>query len=53
MNTATILLIIMWLLAAIFFVILAKDIRTHKGEQEKSKIGYNSLVSAVANFLIH
>lgn len=50
MNTATILLIIMWLLAAIFFVILAKDIRTHKGEQEKSKIGYNSLVSAVANF---
>lgn len=50
MSTATILLIIMWALAAVFFIILAKDIIAHKGEQEKSKIGYNSLVSAVANF---
>lgn len=50
MNAATILLIIMWLFAAVFFVVLVKDVLTHKDELDKSKMGYNALVSAVANF---
>lgn len=50
MNAATILLIIMWLFAAVFFVVLVKDVLAHKDELDKSKMGYNALVSAVANF---
>lgn len=50
MSAAHILLIIMWLFAAVFFVILVKDILAHKHELDKSKMGFNSLVSAVANF---
>lgn len=50
MSTATILLIIMWALAAVFFVILAKDVAAHKNELDKSKMGFNVLVSGVANF---
>lgn len=50
MSTATILLIIMWALAAVFFVILAEDVAAHKNELDKSKMGFNVLVSSVANF---
>ncbi len=50
MSAATILLIIMWAFAAVFFVILAKDVIAHKDEFDKTKMGYNVLVSAVANF---
>lgn len=50
MSAATILLIIMWLFAAVFFVVLVKDVMAHKDELDKSKMGYNSLVSAIANF---
>lgn len=50
MSAAAILLIIMWAFAAVFFVILAKDVIAHKDELDKSKMGYNVLVSAVANF---
>lgn len=50
MSAATILLIIMWAFAAVFFAILAKDVIAHKDELDKTKMGYNVLVSAVANF---
>ena len=50
MSAATILLIIMWLFAAVFFVVLVKDVIAHKDELDKSKMGYNSLISAIANF---
>ena len=40
----------MWAFAAVFFVVLAKDVIAHKNELDKSKMGYNVLVSAVANF---
>ncbi len=50
MNAATILLIIMWAFAAVFLVILVKDIQEHKNELDKSKLGFNSIVSMVANF---
>lgn len=50
MSAATILLIIMWAFAAVFFVLLAKDVIAHKDELDKTKMGYNVLVSAVANF---
>ena len=50
MSAATILLIIMWLFAAVFFVVLAKDVMAHKDELDRSKMGYNSLISAIANF---
>lgn len=50
MSASTILLIIMWAFAAVFFVVLAKDVIAHKNELDKSKMGYNVLVSAVANF---
>lgn len=50
MSAATILLIIMWAFAAVFLVILIKDINAHKNELDKSKLGFNSIVSMVANF---
>lgn len=50
MSAATILLIIMWLFAAVFFVVLVKDVMAHKDALDKSKMGYNSLISAIANF---
>ena len=50
MNAATILLIIMWAFAAVFLVILVKDIQEHKNELDKSKLGFNSIVSMVTNF---
>ena len=45
MSAATILLIIMWIFAAVFFDVLA-----HKDELDKTKMGYNSLISLIANF---
>ncbi len=50
MSAATILLIIMWAFAAVFLVILVKDIQEHKNELDKSKLGFNAFVSMVANF---
>ena len=50
MSAATILLIIMWLFAAVFFVVLIRDVRAHKDELDKTKLGYNSLISMIANF---
>lgn len=50
MSTATILLIIMWAFAIVFLAILVKDIRKHKNELDKTKVGYNSIVSSIANF---
>ena len=32
MSAATMLLIIMWIFAAVFFIILAKDVIAHKNE---------------------
>ena len=40
----------MWLFAAVFFVVLVKDVLAHKNELDKSKMGYNVIVSMVANF---
>lgn len=50
MNAATILLVILWVYTAIFFVILAKDVLAHKSELTKDKIAYNVIISAIANF---
>ena len=50
MSAATILLIIMWVFAAVFFVVLVKDVVAHKDELDKSKMGYNVIVSMIANF---
>lgn len=50
MSTAMILLIIMWAFAAVFFVVLVKDVAAHKEELDKTKMGYNVIVSLVANF---
>lgn len=50
MSAATILLIIMWIFAAVFFVVLVRDILAHKDELDKTKMGYNSLISLIANF---
>lgn len=50
MSAATILLIIMWVFAAVFFIVLVKDVIAHKDELDKSKMGYNVIVSMVANF---
>lgn len=50
MSAATILLIIMWAFAAVFFIVLVKDVIAHKEELDKSKMGYNIIVSMVANF---
>ena len=50
MSAATVLLIIMWIFAAVFFVVLVKDVVAHKDELDKSKMGYNVIVSMIANF---
>lgn len=50
MSAATILLIIMWIFAAVFFVVLIRDVLVHKDELDKTKMGYNSLISLIANF---
>lgn len=50
MNAATILLVILWVYTAIFFVILAKDVLAHKSELTKDKMAYNVIISAIANF---
>ena len=50
MSAATILLIIMWIFAAVFFVVLVRDILAHKDELDKTKLGYNSIISMIANF---
>ena len=36
MSAATVLLIIMWIFAAVFFVVLVKDVIAHKNELDKS-----------------
>ena len=50
MSAATILLIIMCIFAAVFFVVLVRDVLAHKDELDKTKMGYNSLISLIANF---
>lgn len=50
MSAATILLIIMWIFAAVFFVVLVRGVLAHKDELDKTKMGYNSLISLIANF---
>ena len=50
MSAATILLIIMWIFAAVFFVVLVRDVLAHKDELDKTKLGYNSIISMIANF---
>ena len=50
MSAATILLIIMWIFAGVFLIILFKDVIAHKDELDKTKTVYNALVSMVANF---
>lgn len=50
MSAATILLIIMWIFAAVFFVVLVRDVLAHNDELDKTKMGYNSLISLIANF---
>ena len=50
MSAATVLLIIMWIFAAVFFVVLVKDVIAHKNELDKSKMGFNVIVSMVANY---
>ena len=50
MSAATILLIIMWIFAGVFLIILFKDVIAHKNELDKTKTVYNAFVSMVANF---
>lgn len=50
MSVATILLTVMWIFAAVYIVILVRDVMAHKDEWDKSKMGYNVLVSGVVNF---
>lgn len=50
MSAATLLLILMWLMAGVFFIVLVKDVLAHKGEIHKDKMGTNVIVSAIANF---
>ncbi|MDD3403811.1 MAG: sulfite exporter TauE/SafE family protein [Hespellia sp.] len=50
MNVAAILIIVMWIFVAVYFVILVKDVVAHKEELDKNKMGYNVVVSGVANF---
>lgn len=50
MSVATILLIVMWVYAGIYFIFLAKDVIAHKDEVHNEKLGLNIIVSLIANF---
>lgn len=50
MSVATILLIVMWVYAGVYFIFLAKDVIAHKDEIHNEKIGLNIIVSLIANF---
>lgn len=50
MSAATILLVIMWAFAAVFLIVLVKDVIAHKDDLDKTKMGYNVIVSLVSNF---
>lgn len=50
MNATTLLIIIMWIFAGIFLIILFKDLIAHRKELDKTKLAYNSLVGMVSNF---
>ena len=51
MSAATILLIIMWIFAGVFLIILFKDVIAHKNELDKTKTVYNAFVSMVVTSL--
>lgn len=40
----------MWAFAAVFFIVLVKDVIAHKDDLDKKKMGYNIIVSLIANF---
>ena len=50
MNVATILLVVMWVYAAVYFIFLLKDVIAHKGEISNDKLAHNIIISLVANF---
>lgn len=50
MNPVSILLIILWSYAAIFTILLLKDLFTHRKLLEKNKMTHNIIISAVSNF---
>ena len=50
MNVATILLVVMWVYAAVLFIFLLKDVIAHKDEINNDKLPHNIIISLVANF---
>lgn len=50
MNVATILLVVMWVYAAVYFIFLLKDVIAHKDEINNDKLPHNIIISLVANF---
>lgn len=50
MNVATILLVVMWVYAAVYFIFLLKDVIAHKDEINNEKLPHNIIISLVANF---
>ena len=40
----------MWIFAIAFIIILFKDVKAHKQELDKAKLGFNSIISLIANF---
>ena len=50
MNVATILLVVMWVYAAVYFIFLLKDVIAHKDEINNDKLAHNIIISLVANF---
>lgn len=50
MNVATILLVVMWVYAAVYFIFLLKDVIAHKDEISNDKLAHNIIISLVANF---
>lgn len=50
MNVATILLVVLWVYEAIYFVFLLKDVLAHKNEIDNKKLPHNIIISLVANF---
>jgi len=50
MNLAMVLLAGLWIYVAIYLFFMIRDVRAHKEEADKSHMGYNLLISFVANF---
>ena len=53
MNVATILLVVMWVYATVYFIFLLKDVIATQGRNQQRQTAHNIIISLVAKLLRH